>query len=322
MNSSCRSGSTIVVASLFLTLTLLLSPLRAQNATSAQEDTTSAEKAVSILVPAAGIRVDFGVPKRFDPAGSSYLASGAQIQSRSLEVPAAGAGVLLFSQGESLLATGFPRSQDNFIALAHEGGFVSVYSSPMLSIAPGLDKNKILKDEVMGSIGTGKGSGDANYYLRVADVRSKLQVNPALFSGSMIDRAIPRIEEVSLIRDGFRLKAEPERRILQRIAQGEYRLTATLNDPAYAGGVVSGLFRIKVVLDGQVVADRKFDSAQNADEGLVFLGLSAPSSALADREMRFLLGSRFLARGNHNLELTIYDFNGNAGTFLWRFIVE
>jgi len=38
--------------------------------------------------------------------------------------------------------------------------------------------------------------------------------------------------------------------------------------------------------------------------------------------MRFLLDGHFLARGNHSLELTVYDFNGNAGTLVWRFIVE
>jgi hypothetical protein len=180
----------------------------------------------------------------------------------------------------------------------------------------------VARDEIVGTIEGARGGQEDNYYLRVIDNSSKLVVNPALFSPGMIDRAAPRIEEVSLIKEGFRLKAEPERRILQRLAQGDYKLAIRLNDPSYAGGVVSGLFRIKVVLDGQVAADRKLDSARNLDEGLGFLGFSAPSSLLADRDMRFLLDGHFLARGNHSLELTVYDFNGNAGTLVWRFIVE
>ena len=318
-----RQPGAVLVFLVFFLIFPLNSPLfQAQNASPAREEASMAEKAISIFVPAAGISVDFGVPKRFTPSGSPYLGSGAQIQPRTPEVPAAGEGIVLFSQGGSLLSSGFPRSRDNFIALAHDGGFVSLYSSPSLALSARLKKKGVARDEIVGTIEGARGGQEDNYYRRVIDNSSKLVVNPALFSPGMIDRAAPRIEEVSLIKEGFRLKAEPERRILQRLAQGDYKLAIRLNDPSYAGGVVSGLFRIKVVLDGQVAADRKLDSARNLDEGLGFLGFSAPSSLLADRDMRFLLDGHFLARGNHSLELTVYDFNGNAGTLVWRFIVE
>ena len=144
---------------------------------------------------------------------------------------------MLFSQGGSLLSSGFPRSRDNFIALAHDGGFVSLYSSPSLALSARLKKNGVARDEIVGTIEGARGGQEDNYYLRVIDNSSKLVVNHALFSPGMIDRAAPRIEEVSLIKEGFRLKAEPERRILQRLAQGDYKLAIRLNDPSYAGGV-------------------------------------------------------------------------------------
>ncbi|MDD3982035.1 MAG: hypothetical protein RBT72_01905 [Spirochaetia bacterium] len=322
MSKPSRPLWAAVFFALFLFFGQDSSLLRAQNADSETESATAMEKGIDILVPSAGVIVDFGVPKRFDLTGGSYLGGGVQVQSRTLDVPASGEGILLFSQQQDFLQTSFPRSRDNLIALAHPSGFVSVYSSPSLSFPDGVMKNEVTNDQPIGSIGTARGTADASYYLRIADTRSRLLVNPALFATSMIDRAAPRIEEVSLIRDGFELKAELARRLLQRLAQGDYRLAVRLYDPSYAGGVVSGLFRIKIVLDGQVVADRKFDSAQNTDQGLGFLGLQAPSFQLADNDGRFLLGSRFLARGNHSLELTVYDFNGNAGSFLWRFIVE
>ncbi len=322
MSKHCPPGPAAVRLVLLLLLGQVSSLLGAQNVNPQKKGATAAEKAIDILVPSAGIIVDFGIPKRFGSTGGSYLGSGAQVQSRTLDVPASGEGVLLFSQQKKLLETGFPHSGDNLIALAHGNGFVSVYSSPTLSFSEEMKKNVIARDERIGTIGAANGTSDAYFYLRIVDTRSRLLVNPALFTSTMVDRAAPRIEEVSLIRDGFQLKAEPARRVLQRLIQGDYRLAVRLGDPSYAGGVVSGLFRIKIVLDGQVVADRKFDSAQNADEGLGFLSLPAPSFKLADRDGRFLLGSQFLARGNHSLELTVYDFNSNAGSFTWRFIVE
>ncbi len=332
MSRSFRSGLLTAFLAFFLAIPRGTFLVSAQNTNSTQEGEVTALSAISITVPSTGISIDFGTPIRFDSVKGLYMGTGVQIPSKTLYVPASGEGALLFYQQEGLLASGFPRSRDNMIALAHEGGFVSVYSSPTLALSEELKKDKIAKDDRIGTLhsdhqGTSRQTAerqgaDAYYYLRVADNRSKLLVNPALFTSTMIDRAAPRIEEVSLIRDGFILKADPARRTLQRLAQGEYRLAVRLFDPSYAGGVVSGLFRIKVVLDGQVVADRKFDSAQNQDQGLGFLGLPAPSYSLLDRDMRYLLGSRFLARGNHSMELTVYDFNGNAGTFLWRFIVE
>lgn len=305
---------------------ILFSPYRlfsqTQEADAAGEGTTRTEKAIDISVPAIGINVDFGIPRRYSGLRGAYLGGGAEIQSKGLEVTAAGKGIVLFAQRTRLFSSGFPRSADNIIALAHENGFVTLYSSPSLSPADKREKSEVTKGETIGVVESARGNFDAEYYLRVVDSSSRLLVNPALFSPPMIDRAAPKIEELSLLKDGFRLKAEPERRVLQRLAQGEYRLAVRASDPSYSGGVVSGLFRIKVVLDGQVTADRKFDSARNLEDGLGFLGLSAPSSQLTDNEMRFLLGSRFLARGNHSLELTVYDFNGNAATLLWRFIVE
>jgi len=275
-----------------------------------------------IAVNGSGITVDFGTPLDTAWQGDLYLQSGARMQARNLEVAATAGGTILFYQGEALLANPHPRSEDNLVALAHEDGFVTLYSSPTLIPKDFRTSKNVTKGAILGTISAVKDSGSASYYLRIADGKSGLLVNPALFATTLIDRAAPKVEEVYLMGNSSRIKAEPGRRVLQRFPQGDYRLAIKVSDPSYAAGVVSGLFRIKAVLDGQVVADRKLDSAKSMDEGLGFLGLDAPSSQIVDRDMRLLLGSRFLPRGNHSLELTAYDFNNNAGTLIWNFVVE
>jgi hypothetical protein len=99
-------------------------------------------------------------------------------------------------------------------------------------------------------------------------------------------------------------------------------LGALVSDPSGLKGSVSGIFRLKAVLNGNVVADRKFDSARSTQKGLAFLDLDAPSSMIVDDEGRLLLGSQFIPRGQNTLEFTIFDYNGNSSSFTWKFVTD
>ncbi len=96
-----RQPGAVLVFLVFFLIFPLNSPLfQAQNASPAREEASMAEKAISIFVPAAGISVDFGVPKRFTPSGSPYLGSGAQIQPEPRSARGGGGDSAFFPRGE------------------------------------------------------------------------------------------------------------------------------------------------------------------------------------------------------------------------------
>lgn len=264
----------------------------------------------------------FGSPAETALGLEKYLQTGAILAAAGGEVPSVGEGILLFAQNKPLLSGSAPRAEADFIAIAHDGGFVSVYSSA--TVSPKIDGDRrVAKGEILGSLRGAPGSKEASYILRIRDGTSGLWVNPVLFIGGLNDRTAPKIEELALTGQNGHYKAETQKKLQQRMPQGNYKLAVRVFDPSsYAGGSVSGVYRLKAVFDGQVVADRKFDSAHITGEGLNFLELGAPSSALADDEGRLLLGGQFLARGMHALEFSVYDYAGNSNSLTWKFTVE
>ncbi|MFA6366157.1 MAG: hypothetical protein WCX13_03095, partial [Candidatus Hydrogenedentales bacterium] len=136
------------------------------------------------------------------------------------------------------------------------------------------------------------------------------------------DKAAPRIEEIVLMGKDRTIVAENPRKGAQGVPQGNYTLAVSVTDPAYAKGSISGVFRLKAVFDGKVIADRKLDSARVTADGLAFLDLEAPSSRLTDEQGRLLLGRQFIPRGMHSLEFSVYDYAGNSSSFNWKFSAE
>lgn len=287
--------------------------------------TVSGQKA-PLSVNSSSIQVNFGLPvvlKDDSPASDSirYLQTGAILSSDGENVAAAGDGVVLFIQQGSALYGGMPSASGNLLALAHADGFVSIYSDKEFSPYPVPDR-EIAQNSIIGSVTVAPGSTAARYLLRVFDGASGLWVNPAFFIPGLQDKAAPRIEELALLGQGRYRIAENLKKDVQKIPQGNYTIAVHVVDPSYSKGAVSGIFRMKAVLNGQIVLDKKFDSAQITTQGLAFLGLDAPSSKVADNNGRLVLGQQFFARGTHVLEFFAYDFAGNVGSFLWKFSAE
>lgn len=273
----------------------------------------------------AGIdpEVSFGRPSSQGKGipSSLYLRTDATLSVTDDRVSAAGQGVPLFIQKQAILAGGLPPSLDDFTAVAHGDGFVSVYSAkefrPELSA-----ETQVAKGDLVGRIGKAGEDDDQVYGFRVFDGASRLWVNPAYFLQNFQDRVAPKIEEITLVGEGRAYTAETRKNFTQAIRQGDYILAVRVTDPPYSRGSVSGIFRFKAILDGKVIADRKFDSARITDKGLAFLGLEAPSSAIVDDEGRLLLGGQFIPRGLHSLEFSVYDYAGNASSFTWKFSAQ
>lgn len=255
-------------------------------------------------------------------AGGSYLDTGAWLYGIGANIPAAGEGEVLFVQTSSALRGGMPQPAGNFLAIAHRDGFVSVYSAQGFLPPSGQRATLIAKGDFAGSVSGVHGLENAHYRLRVYDGTSKLWANPALFIQGLDDTASPKIRQIALLGGDQIFIAENKKNAMQELPQADYLICASIIDTAFRKESISGLFRIKVVLDGRVVADRKLDSARVTEHGLGFLDVDAPSSNAMDDQGRLLLGKQFLPSGKHSLELYAYDFSGNEASFTWKFIVR
>jgi len=254
-------------------------------------------------------------------AGGKYLETAATLQGIGANVPAAGDGELLFIQNDSALRGAMPFAAGNLLAIAHRDGFVSLYSSNGF-IPSKSSKTEIMKGDYIGILANAQGSGKGSYQFRLYDGKSKLWANPALFIQDFNDSVPPKIKQIALLGEKEAYIAENRKNVMQAVPQGNYLLAASIVDPRYKNESVSGLFRIKAVFNGQVIADRKLDSALIAEHGLIFLDMQAPSSSSVDDEGRLLLGKLFLPSGRHTLEVSAYDYVGNEARFSWQFAVQ
>lgn len=256
-------------------------------------------------------------------AGAKYLETGALLSIQEGGVPADGEGVVLFIQKAPVFAGSMPPATGNFIALAHKDGFVSVFSGKRF-FPNGTGKTTIGRNEVIGSVVGEPGSPAARYVLQVYDGAGGLWVNPAFFIPGIDDRTAPRVEQLALIGPdkGEVLMESGKKGAVSRVPQGKYWLVVRLFDPETKVSSRSGIYSFKAILDGQVVLDRKLDSARSTSNGLAFLGLNSPSSSLIDAQGRLILGEHFIPRGSHTLEFFAGDFSGNVSSLVWKLIVD
>lgn len=253
-----------------------------------------------------------------DSAGGKYLDTGAILQGKGQNIPSAGDGELLFIQGTRALSGGLPSAAGNFLAIAHRDGFISLYSANGFTPSAA-GKSEIRKGDSIGIAERALGSENADYLFRLYDGKSRLWANPALFIQGFNDNAQPKITQIALLGEKETYLAENRKNAAQTIPQGNYLLAVGVVDQRYGNESVSGVFRLKAVLNGQIIADKKLDSARVAENGLSFMDMPAPSSNSVDKAGRLLLGKQFLPSGKHTLELFAYDYTGNEARFTWQF---
>jgi hypothetical protein len=268
-----------------------------------------------LVLPARGTRNEFGAIAGTDLPGKGYLGTGARFLAQDGTLALSPTGVAVFIQGNAIFPGNMPRAADNMFALAQKD-FIAVYSAP--GLMPARDAESPVP---AGMFLAFPDLEQAAYLLRIRDSRSSLWVNPALFVKDFYDQRAPRIESLILSGDSGRVLMPESRKITSRILQGEYSIVVQATDPWSRNEESSGIFRWKVLLDGQVLSDRKLDAARITSEGLDFMELGAPSGRLVSGTEGLLLGKTFLAKGSHVLRITVYDFSGNFSEVEWKFIV-
>ncbi len=276
----------------------------------------------------SGTAILFGTSS-WSQSGFSYLQTGALTKSPSGTVPVVEAGTVLFTRRASVFGTQRFGGAKEFTALAHDDGFVSVYSGSSFMAAEAPPSGRINANDSVGMTMAEGRDGEGRYIVRLYDGSSGVWINPALFADSILDKASPKIEQIALQGSGgqyFALNGNAPRKIaknaIQKIPQGEYALSAAVTDAPNGNSPVSGVFRLKVLLNGTVALDKKFDAARAAESGLSFLGLDAPSANCLDREGRIVLGRQFIPRGQNSLDVTVFDFAGNSARYVWSFATE
>jgi hypothetical protein len=270
----------------------------------------------------------FGNPS-VDRDGFSYLQTGALVSSQNGSVPAVESGTVLFVRRASAFGARRFGGLKEFAALAHDDGFVSVYSGGTFNALKPPSAGKISASSAVGGIAAEGRDGKAQYTVRLYDSSAGVWINPALFAGMIEDRVAPKIEQVALQGSGGLFFAEnggnarkSAKNTVQKIPQGEYVISVSASDAAAGKGPISGVFRLKLLFNGAVALDKKFDAARAAERGLSFIGLEAPSTNCLDRDGRIVLGRQFIPRGKNTLELTVFDFAGNSARYAWSFTTE
>ncbi len=277
-----------------------------------------------LVLPGQGTRNAFGTMAGTDISGNGHLATGAEFVVEQGASSPSPSGVTIFVQGNATFSANMPRAAKNMIAIAQKD-FVAVYTADGLmapKVAKGTSRAAPDGTQLPDMIFPTPDAGIATFYLRIRDSRSGLWVNPALFVKDFSDQRAPRIESVQLSGTSGRFVMPDSRKVASRMPQGEYSLAVRAVDPWGRTEASSGIFRWKVLLDGLVLSDRKLDAARITADGLDFMELGAPSGRLVSGSGGLMLGTTFLAKGNHVLRITAYDFSGNYSDVEWKFIVQ
>lgn len=258
-----------------------------------------------------------------------YRSPAAQygIRSEKIFPLLAGQSVYFQQSATKFQGTGILPSDANAAAVLHDNGYVSIYSAsaPLL-----FDMNKMKSDgeDALGLF-VGFTSATSVHYcsVRVYDCDKKVWVNPSMFLPFKTDTKAPKILSLALVNaesgrpavpsgDGAATRTSkkskaPTAKTAETYSQGNYSLAIRALDTVSGKELKSGLYRFRLVVDGQVLFDRRLDKATAEFDGLSFMEEKAPSSSTVNIRGAFLVGSYFFAAGIHNLELTAYDYAGN-----------
>lgn len=250
----------------------------------------------------------------------TYLDTSLQIEPQAKKVFSMDEGDILFIQKKSTLHALVPHALGSIVALSHENGLVSITSGTALSLDTSLDQ-KVPKGAVVGELHGPTGSDKATYFLRILDTKKDLWINPILFVPHIQDAGSPRIERLALKGAAGTAQYSSTARGRTRVFQGSQRLYAKVSEMVRTNSV-SGIFHYRVLLNGQVVIDKKLDSARATERGLGFLGFSPPSHDIVDPDLSIALGDLTLVRGLHTIEVIVADYSGNQANVIWSISVE
>jgi hypothetical protein len=264
---------------------------------------------------------DFG-----HPASSNNLASVSQYLDTSIDIVQKNSSLtttspssVIFSQNAAALSGGLPPALGKFLAVRAQDNMVAVFSG-LAAISTAFINGSSESGVNLGELAA-RGNDSFGYRLRLYDEAKTTWVNPLLLMQLPMDSIPPRIESMVLRRGKASVDFLASSKGRINLSQGTYAIFVRAAETG-KGSASSGLFRYRVLLDGQVILDKKMDSAQAMGNGLAFMGLPPPSSSNVDENERLGLGNLDLPRGQHLFEIYVFDFSGNQTQTAWRLNAE
>jgi hypothetical protein len=264
---------------------------------------------------------DFGFPASSNNLDVTphYLGTSIDIVQSSSILMSTSPGRVLYSQAPAGLSGGIPPVLGKLLAARSQDSIVSVFSG-LSAISEAARQGSYGPGAKLGELAA-RGKDGFGYRLRLFDESKTTWVNPLLLVQLPADSVPPRIESMVLRRGKATVDFSASSKGRINLSQGTYAIFARAFD-IVKGPASSGIFRYRVLLDGQVILDKKMDAAQAMGNGLSFMSLPPPSSFNVDEKERLGLGNLDLPRGQHLLELFVFDFSGNQAQAAWRLNAE
>jgi hypothetical protein len=261
---------------------------------------------------------DLGVIKTFGSSCWGDYSIGLTFSASSVNVKAIGDGEIFFISRAENDPEGLPSTLGAYTAVVHKGDIVSLY--PYLQNYGRRVSPVLLKEGESVGISGGEGLAATNgTSIVLFDIRKRRFVNPVSLFPELPDAIPPSARAIKFVSAaGAWALGEGK-----RIPQGTYDLVAEIGDSALEGsGFSSAPFSIEFTIDGVRKGQFVFDAAESLDGRRSMFDPSRGASEFWAEDGHCTLGTFLLARGSHELWLSIKDFAGNEKTLTLGFVVE
>lgn len=250
----------------------------------------------------------------FGTIGDGRFEPGIQIAAEGASVASIDAGEIIFVNGSG---APYPSGLGAWVAVAHEGGLVSIYGRLDPSSLP-TASGKVAAGDSLGMTGLSGAASVAGLELMVFDSVKSAWVNPSIFLSPAPDKQRPTIQGSWIRRERDLLPLGPG----ARIRQGLCEIIADFHDsssgkeriaPFSARVLISGVERIALTWD--ILAVRDGRALLFGEEGMSVRDFEVEQG-------RYRLGGFSLPRGRIGLDIIVSDYARNSRTQSYQVTVE
>jgi hypothetical protein len=232
-----------------------------------------------------------------------------------------GSGELIFSSSGKEAASRLPSPLGAWSAVAHNDGFVSIYSRYMDEGRSQQQRGYMELGSPIARSGVSGWSRNNGVYYILYDRRERRWVNTLMVITLPPDTVEPQILSVQLRSANGRLLEGGQ---IRNISQGRYSIVVNAVDAlANPRGPRLPPHRILCSVNGEEIGSLSFDTI-NAKDGVLMVSRNgqAPAKRVYANYPAYEIGEVQFNRGQVNLEIIVQDLAGNSRSALIRIIVE
>lgn len=246
------------------------------------------------------------------------------VQSQIPQIESIFSGPIIYKQSMGISTTTMLPRFTSSIAIGQDDGFIGIYQNSAANItvpASGwLEKGSKISIESENA-----GRAQNSWKIYVFDANRRSWVNPLLFNKvSFTDSDAPQILSLAFheVQSSRAFIYDKRQKAPLQIKQGSYQLAMEILDRTQKVNSFSGVFSLKVLMDGATVFEKKLDTISASADGIAPFGNKPPSKNSFDADGRLILGVLKVLRGIHVVDITATDFAGNSASLQLRVLVE